>query len=98
MIDWTINVLQVVEIGSIVLGGLGVMFTLRNDVKTMKKEISGVQTEIKKLGDILISQETIRGEIRVLDARLNMAEQDIREMKHGDGYVKGPRGIDREYK
>jgi hypothetical protein len=104
IIDWTISIGNMVEIGAIIGGGLMVVWTLKADVNslksgaaTLKLDFGAMQAEIKKLGDILINLADMRGEIRVLDTRLTMAEQDIREIKHGDGFVKGPRGVDREY-
>jgi hypothetical protein len=104
IIDWTISIGNMVEIGAIIGGGLMVVWTLKADVnslksgaETLKLDFGAMQAEIKKLGDILINLADMRGEIRVLDTRLTMAEQDIREIKHGDGFVKGPRGVDREY-
>ena len=97
MIDYTINIGSIAEIASIVLGGCAVLYTLKGDVKTLKVDLASMQLEIKKLGDILVNLADIRGEIRVLDTRLQMAEQDIREIKHGHGFIKGPVGVDREY-
>lgn len=97
MIDYTITIGNIVEIGSIIFGGIAVLYTLKGDVKTLKRDFDAIQKEIKKLGDILVNLADIRGDIKTLTARVAMAEQDIREMKHGDGFVKGPRGIDREY-
>ena len=97
MIDYTITIGNIVEIVSIVLGGTAVLYTLKNDVKTLKRDFTAIQDEIKKLGDILVNLADIRGDIKTLSARIGMAEQDIREMKHGDGFIKGPRGVDRVY-
>lgn len=97
MIDYTITVGNIVEIGSIILGGIAVLWTLKSDVKTLKRDFDAIQKEIKKLGEILVNLADIRGDIKALSTRVSMAEQDIREMKHGDGFVKGPRGIDRLY-
>lgn len=104
MIDYTITVGNIIEIGSIIGGGILVLWTLKADVNTLKAgadtlkaDLGAMQAEIKKLGEILINLADIRGEIRVLGTRITAAEQDIRELRHGDGFVKGPRGIDREY-
>ena len=98
MIDYTITLGNIIEIGSIVSGGILVLITLKSDVKSLKRDFAGMQDEIKKLGEILINLADIRGEIKVLNTRVTATEQDIREMRHGDGFIKGPRGVDREYK
>ena len=97
MIEQTITLGNIIEIISIIGGGITVFVTLRNTVANIKTEVSGMQIEIKKLGEILIAQANIRGEIKVIEARMLSAEQDIRELRHGDGFVRGSRGIDREY-
>jgi hypothetical protein len=97
MIEQTITLGNIIEIISIIGGGITVFVTLRNTVANIKTEVAGMQVEIKKLGEILIAQANIRGEIKVIETRMLAAEQDIRELRHGDGFVKGSRGIDREY-
>jgi hypothetical protein len=97
MIEQTITLGNIIEIVSIIGGGITVFVTLRNTVANIKTEVAGMQIEIKKLGEILIAQANIRGEIKVIETRMLAAEQDIRELRHGDGFVKGSRGIEREY-
>ncbi|QOG20476.1 hypothetical protein [Bradyrhizobium sp. SEMIA] len=103
-IDYTITIGNIIEILSIVGGGVLVLMTLKTDVSALKSgarglkaDIAAMQAELKKLSDVLISLADIRGEIKVLDTRLTGAEQDIRELRHGDGFVQGRRGIDRQY-
>jgi hypothetical protein len=103
-IDYTITIGNIIEIASIVVGGILVLFTLKADVntlktgaKTLKDDFDAMQAEIKKLGDILVNLADIRGEIRVHDTRITSIEQDVRELRHGRGFVQGPTGIDREY-
>lgn len=84
MIDYTITIGNIVEIGSIILGGCAVLYTLKGDVKTLTRDLASMQLEIKKLADILVNLADIRGDIKALTARMSMAEQDIREIKrHG---------------
>jgi predicted nucleic acid-binding Zn-ribbon protein len=89
MIDYSISIGNIIEIGSIVGGGLLVLITLRSDVsslkdgaKVLKEDLDAMQAEIKKLGDILVNLADIRGEIRVHDTRITAIEQDIREMRN----------------
>ncbi len=97
MIDYTITIGNIIEIGAIVGGGVLVLLTLKADVNTLKSDLASMQVEIKKLGDILVNLADIRGEIKVLDSRIAATEQDVRELRHGDGFIRGPRGIDREF-
>jgi len=91
MIEQTITIGNIVEIASILGGGLIVFITLRNTVANMKDDVVGMQNEIKKLADVITR-------MAVTDVRLTNLEQDIRELRHGRGFVQGERsGIDREY-
>jgi hypothetical protein len=92
VIDYTITVGNLVEIAAIIGGGLMVMITLRGDVANMKAEVNGIQLEIKKIGDVLITQAD-------QNRRILHLEEDFRELRHGHGFlqVRGGPGIDREH-
>lgn len=90
VIDYTITIGNLVEITSIIGGGLLVMITLRGDVANMKAEVGQIQVEIKKIGDVLINQAD-------QNRRIIHLEEDVREMRHGRGFVQHRGGIDGEY-
>jgi hypothetical protein len=70
---------------------------LSSRLTSLENSIEAIQTEIKKLSDVLIKMADIRGELKVIDTRLTSCEQDVRELRHGDGFIRGARGIDREF-
>jgi hypothetical protein len=70
---------------------------LSNRLSSIEGMLSTMRAELQKLSDVLIKMADLRGELRVLDSRLTASEQDIREMRHGEGFVRGARGIDKEY-
>lgn len=88
------NFLKVFEIASIIGGGALVAFklgrtTARVEASLEKQnailvgqsgEISELKAETKKLGDVLTS-------IAVQGERINRIEDDIREIKHGRGFI-----------
>lgn len=90
MIEQTITIGNIIEIASILGGGLAVFITLKNTVSNIKDDVAGMQQEIKKLADVITK-------MAVTDIRLTNLEQDIRELRHGEGFVRGNKGIDREY-
>lgn len=55
-----------------------------------KESIAGIQAEIKKIGDVLINQAD-------QNRRIIHLEDDVREIRHGRGFVQGIGGVDREY-
>lgn len=82
---------------NVVLHLFGGGWSLSKRLTAFESAISNMQIEIKKLGDVLVKMADMRGELRVLDTRIAAAEQDIRELRHGDGFIRGRQGVDREY-
>lgn len=67
----------------------------------IETNILGIQEDIKTLVEAMRQMADMRGDIRVLDTRLLAAEKDIRELRHGEGFVRNQSpsapGINREY-
>ena len=80
VIDYTITLGNLFEIGSIVFGGLLALASLRSSVGSIKNDMIDMKAEIKKVNEVLIK-------MAVTDNRLNNLEADIRELKHGEGFV-----------
>ncbi len=98
IIEGTITYGNLIEITSIIAGGATVFATLKSTVANVKAEVAAMQMEIKKLGEILVAQADIRGELKGLGARADRAEQDIRDLQHAS--VRNgnySRSIDGEY-
>lgn len=57
MITWdpTINLGHLVTFAGFVIGGLGVVFTLRSQVKSLSGDMVDVKAELKKLSDVMIA-------------------------------------------
>lgn len=80
VIDYTITIGNIIEIGAIVGGGLLALVTMRNTVRNLKEDVTDMKTEIKKVGEVLIK-------MAVTQTRLDNVEQDIRDLKHGRGFI-----------
>lgn len=96
-IDWTISVGSLIQVGAMVGGGLLVLITLKNTVSVLQRDVSAIQTEIKKMGDILTKMAVAETRLDNTDTRLTNVERDVRDLRHGDGFIRGPRGIEKEY-
>lgn len=95
MIDLTITVGNIIEIAVIACGGIAAVVTVRNSVVNLGRDLSRMEAdfmdmkiEIKKVGEVLVK-------MAVTDTRLMNVEQDIREMKHGQGFIR--RAVEGEY-
>lgn len=82
---------------NVFLHSFGGGWKLSKRLASLESGIQATQAEIRKLSDVLVRMADLRGDIKVIDTRLTAAEQDIRELRHGEGFVRGTRGIDREY-
>lgn len=99
-IDYTITLGNILEVASIVGGGLLVLIKLNNNVVSLKADVTGMQGEIKKIGDVLIGMARFDEKLRSVDMRLQTHDEAISELRHGEGFVRGNfgRSIDKEYK
>lgn len=99
--DFTITLGSMIETGVILGGGIAAMATLKTTVSALKEEVAvskretgekigEMQLEIKKIGEVLINQAD-------QNRRIIHLEDDVRELRHGRGFVQGDRGVDREY-
>lgn len=97
MFEWTIRAGDILTF----IGGLGVAaaflyrrggedVTMKLTLKTMTGELTEIQTEIKKIGTVLINQAD-------QNRRIIHLEEDVRELRHGRGFIRGEAGVDREY-
>jgi hypothetical protein len=60
---------------------------LTNRLTKIESSVDDLKTELKKLSDVLIKMADMRGELRVIDTRVTSVEQDIRELRHGRGFI-----------
>ena len=90
IIDYTITIGNIVEIGSILIGGIYALATIKSNVSVIKTEVDEMQAEIKKISEVLINQAD-------QNRRIIHLEDDVRDLRRGEGFIRGPRGIDREY-
>ena len=96
-VDTSFSVRDIIEIVVLAGGGMATVAILKSSVGFMRKEMSTMQLEIKKIGEILtnLAVNTVRQDNT--DRRVTLLEGEIRELRHGRGFVQGSRGIDHEY-
>ena len=87
MIDQTITIGNIVEILTIIGGGFAAFVSMRSTVARVMADLLDVKADIKALNQVMIA-------MAVADQRLSAVELDIREMKHGKGFIR--ESIERE--
>lgn len=83
IIDWHISIGTIIEIASIILGGLWFVGSMKNRVDVMGTEVSSLKTEISKLADILTK-------LALQDQRITAQDKTIDELRHGIGFITPP--------
>ena len=70
---------------------------LSSRLTTIETSVIAMQEEINRLVETMSKIADMPGDIRVSNMRLLAAEQDLRQRRHGESFVRGPRVIDGEY-
>jgi K+/H+ antiporter YhaU regulatory subunit KhtT len=97
MVEQSITIGNIIEIVVIAAGGISVFATMRNTVRNINSKVDDIQIEIKKLSDILIAQARFDVRLGGLEQRVSAHDRRLEELSHGEGFVRGRGGIDREY-
>lgn len=84
--------------GMIILATIFVVM-IKSDVKVLKVQMDGMNDNLKLLNASFTKLSDVLSNSAVQDNRISRAEEDIRELRHGRGFVQpdingeyGPRG------
>lgn len=90
--DYTITAGNVLEACGFIIGGLYALASLKSTVRTLSRDVVQMQTEIKKIGDVVTNQA-------VHAQRILNLEQDFRDLRRGNGWIqgRGAPGVTGEY-
>lgn len=88
--DPTITLGTLVQIVVFLGGGLIAFVRVQGKLDMLSLRVKNLETTSANIGTILQA-------VAVQSQRLTALEQDLRELRHGEGFVRGARGIDREY-
>mgnify|MGYP003387214218 CR=1 FL=1 len=75
----------------------GDMAKLKMAVENALTEISELKQEVSQVGQILIKLAVQNEQLNNIGQRMNMMDRRYDELRRGDGYIHGPRGVDKEY-
>jgi len=88
MMDWAIEHINALAQGASIFAGIiGFFFWMRSELVSLRVDIVQIKDHQKMLMESLKQLSTILTQIAVQDARLNMIEKDIDELRHGQGLV-----------
>ena len=81
MIDNTITIGNIIEIITIAGGGIIAFTALRTTVKYLFDSVVELKADIKALNAVVVR-------MAVADQRISAIESDIRELRHGRGFIR----------
>ncbi len=81
MLDPTITVGNVIEIATIIAGGVITFVLLKATVVQLKAEVTELKIDVRALNKVVI-------EMAVTDRRLTAVEETLRELRHGRGFIR----------
>lgn len=89
IIEATITIGNIIEISVLAVGGIIAIVTMKNHVTFLKTEVTEIKTEFGLLKNDIRDVRDGMSKLAVTDARLAGVEQDVRELRHGRGFVQG---------
>lgn len=90
MIDWTLNVGTIVQIGVLIGGIFAFVFAVKGDVAKVKENIADIKDELKELRKVLTTQVDHDGRLRRAEEDIRVARAEIKELRHGEGFIFPP--------
>jgi hypothetical protein len=88
--DPTITLGTLIQIAVFLGTGLIAFIRVQGKLEMLSLRVRNLETTSENIGTILQA-------VAVQSQRLTALEQDLRELRHGEGFIRGPRGIDREF-
>lgn len=100
MVDWNIRVGDILVVISLV--GTAIAYAFRSgrfaeSIKSMQNEITEMKDVAKAMAKIVTSMAVQTTRLDTAAERLNVMDRKIEDLRRGDGYIHGPRGVDKEY-
>ncbi len=100
MIDWQIRFGDLLVIGSLIGSILYYAFQsgkFTQSILTMKQDIIELNEFAKSMGKTLTQMAVQHSRLDAQAERLNVLDKRIEDLRHGDGFIAGRRGIEREH-
>ena len=85
--DLTVNLGNLLTILSFLVIGISIAASIRSQVTTMAIRLLSLETEIKKLSEVLIALGRQDERLNALDDRLISLEKDYRDLRKGKVFI-----------
>jgi hypothetical protein len=93
----------------ILLAGLGIQtllflaggyaMVLRNgwSATALEKQLLSMEKELQKLAEVITNQAVHTNRLDNQGAQLVVLQKEVSDLRRGEGWIRGQRGVDREY-
>jgi hypothetical protein len=85
--DNTVNLGHIISFVGFVVGGLGVVWTMRHDIVGIKTEMTSMQAELSKITDVLVASARQDEKLTAQDKRMNRIDEEIADLRRGHGFI-----------
>ncbi len=82
------TILQIAQIVGYLAAGIVFIIMIKSDVRVLKVQMDGMNENLKILNNSFDKLGSILTEVAVQDTRISRIEDDVKELKHGKGFVK----------
>lgn len=86
-------ILQITQIVAYIIVGLVFVIMIKADIKIVKHDLNVMKVRQDSFSESVKQLTLILTSVAVQDNRINAVEEDIRELRHGKGFV----NVDGEY-
>jgi len=87
IVDATITVGNIIEICTIAGGGILALATMRTKISNLTQRFESIQLDFSDMKKDIKAIGDVKVEMAIINQRLLGTEQDVRELKHGRGFV-----------
>lgn len=100
MIEWNVRIGDILVVIS--MAGTFVLYAFRSgrfaeSITTMQREIKELKDVARGLAAVVTQQAVQTTRLDTQGDRLNILDKRIEDLRKGDGYIQGSRGVNKEY-
>ena len=86
-IDWTFSIGNLIQMAGFLVMAVALFYGLKGDIRVIRHDMRHMEQRQEALGEAFTQLGTVLQQVAVQDTRINRIEEDIKEMKHGQGFV-----------
>ena len=79
--------LSIAQIVAYLVGAAFFIIMLRADIRILRHDMASLKLRQDAVNETLSQLTTVLTKVAVQDTRITAVEEDMRELRHGDGYV-----------